>query len=53
MREWRELTRRALGELAHGRLTPAVGQPLSAATDAHTAIEDRRTRGKALLVTRT
>ncbi|MFD7158791.1 zinc-binding dehydrogenase [Kribbella sp. NPDC059898] len=53
--EWRELARRALGELAHGRLTPAIGQTfsLSEATQAHAAIEARRTLGKTLLVTGT
>ncbi|NUR97935.1 MAG: zinc-binding dehydrogenase, partial [Kribbellaceae bacterium] len=50
--EWQELTRRALDELAHGRIAPTIGQtfPLSEATAAHAAIEDRRTVGKTLLL---
>ncbi|MGZ0147390.1 zinc-binding dehydrogenase [Kribbella sp. WER1] len=50
--EWRELTRRALDELAQYRISPTVGQtfPLSAAAAAHAAIEARRTVGKTLLL---
>lgn len=49
--EWRELTYRALAELANGGIAPTVGQTfsLSEATAAHTAIEARRTVGKTLL----
>jgi NADPH:quinone reductase len=51
--EWRELTRRALGELASGALTPTIGQtfPLRDAAAAHAAIQERRTLGKTLLLT--
>ncbi|HZX02857.1 zinc-binding dehydrogenase [Kribbella sp.] len=51
--EWRELTRRALDELAHGTVAPTIGRtfPLADAAAAHTAIENRRTLGKTLLLT--
>jgi NADPH2:quinone reductase len=51
--EWRELPRRALDELARRKVTPTIGQtfPLSEAAAAHTAIEERRTLGKTLLLT--
>jgi NADPH2:quinone reductase len=50
--EWRERTRRALDELAQGRIAPTIGQTfaLSEAAAAHAAIEDRRTVGKTLLL---
>jgi NADPH2:quinone reductase len=49
-----DLTRRALGEAAAGRLRPVVGQtfPLEAAADAHAAMAARATVGKTLLLVR-
>ncbi|GAA1596137.1 zinc-binding dehydrogenase [Kribbella hippodromi] len=51
--ESRELTRRALDELARGKLTPTIGQtfPLAEAAAAHTAIQNRHALGKTLLLT--
>jgi NADPH:quinone reductase len=51
--ELRELTRRALGEAASGRLRPVIGQTYSLehAADAHAAIAARATVGKTLLRT--
>ncbi len=48
----RELSRRALDDAAAGGLRPLIGQtfPLSAAADAHAAIEARATIGKTLLL---
>ena len=48
----RELSRRALDDAAGGGLRPLIGQtyPLSAASDAHAAIEARATIGKTLLL---
>jgi NADPH2:quinone reductase len=48
----RELSRRALDDAAGGGLRPLIGQtyPLSAAADAHAAIEARATIGKTLLL---
>jgi NADPH2:quinone reductase len=48
----RELSRRALDDAADGGLRPLIGQtyPLSAASDAHAAIEARATIGKTLLL---
>ena len=48
----RPLEERALADAAAGRLTPQVGQwfPLSHAAAAHTAIENRETVGKTVLV---
>ncbi len=50
---WRELPRRALRDLAAGRVEPTIGQtfPLAEAAAAHSAIESRTTRGKTLLLT--
>jgi NADPH:quinone reductase len=47
-----DLTRRALDDAAHGALRPVIGQtfPLTAAADAHAAIEARATLGKTLLL---
>ena len=49
-----ELTREALARAAERRLRPVVGQTfgLAQAAAAHAAIEERRTVGKTLLVTR-
>jgi NADPH2:quinone reductase len=49
-----DLTRRALGEAAAGRLRPVVGQtfPLEGAADAHAAMAARATVGKTLLLVR-
>ncbi|AGZ45757.1 dehydrogenase [Actinoplanes friuliensis DSM 7358] len=46
------LTARALGEAAEGRISPVIGReyPLSAAAEAHRAIEARSIAGKALLI---
>src|SRR5580704_6690348 len=48
----RSLSRRALDAAASGTLRPVIGQtfPLSAAADAHAAIESRATVGKTLLL---
>ena len=48
-----ELERRSLAAVADGSLVPHVGSvfPLSAAADAHRAIESRATTGKVVLVT--
>ena len=48
----RELSRRALDDAVGGGLRPLIGQtyPLSAASDAHAAIEARATIGKTLLL---
>ncbi len=48
----RELSRRALDDAAGGGLRPLIGQtyPLSAASEAHAAIEARATIGKTLLL---
>ncbi|RMI36984.1 zinc-binding dehydrogenase [Streptomyces triticirhizae] len=50
--ELRQLVRDALAEAAAGRLRPTIGQtfPLSAAPEAHAAIEARATLGKTLLI---
>ena len=47
----REYARPALTEVAEGRLRPVIGQrfPLDQASEAHAAIEARRTVGKTLL----
>jgi NADPH2:quinone reductase len=46
-----ELARRALAEMAAGRITPVIGQtfPLERAADAHAALEARTAVGKTLL----
>nr|WP_232283865.1 zinc-binding dehydrogenase [Saccharomonospora cyanea] len=50
----REYSRRALAEVAAGRLRPMIGRrfPLERAADAHRAIESRRVVGKTLLEVR-
>ncbi|GGS30678.1 zinc-binding dehydrogenase [Actinokineospora fastidiosa] len=49
--EAKRLTERALSDAAAGRIRPLIGQtfPLTAAADAHAAIEARQTLGKTLL----
>ncbi|MPZ83317.1 MAG: zinc-binding dehydrogenase [Actinophytocola sp.] len=48
----RDALRRLLDDAAEGRITPVIGQtfPLEKAADAHTAIDERRTVGKTLLL---
>jgi NADPH2:quinone reductase len=47
----RELEARALAAVAEGRVRPPVDEyPLERAADAHAAIEQRRQRGKVVLI---